>query len=217
MDEDRPETPGLFAAQTSPGGFETAEGVAAPTFAEITISATARSDPASAIGHLDRQEAVARSLEFTLFYESDMPALVAFLSVHGARLDEAAEVAQVAMAQAWWQWDSIDHPRAWVRVVAPRIWWKRIDGERRESPCAEVPERSCLLSQQESDEVEARHTLIALLRPMPMRQRQILAWTYDGYAPAEIAELLKLSPEAVRANLYKARQALKRTAGRETP
>jgi DNA-directed RNA polymerase specialized sigma24 family protein len=45
---------------------------------------------------------------------------------------------------------------------------------------------------------------------LPPRQRQVLAWHYDGYSNIEIAKILGLTDKAVAANLYQARQALKR-------
>ncbi|TDD11170.1 hypothetical protein E1294_45525 [Nonomuraea diastatica] len=44
---------------------------------------------------------------------------------------------------------------------------------------------------------------------LPPVQREIMAWTIDGYTPAEIAELLDKSPPAVRVNLFKARATLR--------
>ena len=52
-------------------------------------------------------------------------------------------------------------------------------------------------------------SVLALLRRLPPRQRQIMAWVYDGYTPKEIADLLGMEPNAVRASLHKAREALK--------
>jgi DNA-directed RNA polymerase specialized sigma24 family protein len=46
------------------------------------------------------------------------------------------------------------------------------------------------------------------MRLLPPRQRQVLAWTFDGFKPSEIAAELGLKPEVVRANLKKARHAI---------
>ena len=55
--------------------------------------------------------------------------------------------------------------------------------------------------------------VIAVLRALPPRQRQVLALTIDGWSPAEISELLGIGPAAVRSNLMKAR----RSAGEHPP
>jgi RNA polymerase sigma-70 factor (ECF subfamily) len=59
------------------------------------------------------------------------------------------------------------------------------------------------------DAFEQRHTVMRLLDLLPARQRQVMAWTYDGATPAEIADSLKISSDAVRSNLRKARIALR--------
>ncbi|MBT2225658.1 hypothetical protein KLK06_07315 [Nonomuraea sp. NEAU-A123] len=46
-----------------------------------------------------------------------------------------------------------------------------------------------------------------MLRGLPHRQRQVLAWTFSGYTPAEIADQLGMTPNAVSASLKKARRA----------
>ena len=40
------------------------------------------------------------------------------------------------------------------------------------------------------------------------RQRQVLAWSLDGFSPKEIAEHLQMTPEAVRSSLSLARHAV---------
>jgi RNA polymerase sigma-70 factor (ECF subfamily) len=54
-----------------------------------------------------------------------------------------------------------------------------------------------------------------MIEQLPPRQRQVLAWTYDGATPTEIAEALQISPDAVRANLHKARAAMRRILGED--
>jgi RNA polymerase sigma factor (sigma-70 family) len=55
---------------------------------------------------------------------------------------------------------------------------------------------------------EEHHEILRLLNMLPPRQRQVVAWTFDGYSPAEIANELRITPEAVRASLFKARRTL---------
>ena len=52
--------------------------------------------------------------------------------------------------------------------------------------------------------------VLEALRLLPYRQRQVMAWAYDGYTPAEIATFLNLDSGTVRASLHKARETLKR-------
>ena len=57
--------------------------------------------------------------------------------------------------------------------------------------------------------------VLEVLRLLPYRQRQVLAWVYDGYTPAEIATILNLDSGTVRASLHKARETLKPYLTRE--
>jgi RNA polymerase sigma factor (sigma-70 family) len=152
----------------------------------------------------------ARDLEFTMFYTGDMPNLVGFLIVQGARPGVAADLAQDTMTEAYRRWDTIDAPRAWVRTVASRKWWRHAEHAQGEIPQNELPETRALLSAEESVEIENRHTFLAMVRRLPLNQRQVMAWTYDGYQPTEIAALLGKDPATVRATLRDARAALKK-------
>ncbi|MET9444407.1 sigma factor-like helix-turn-helix DNA-binding protein [Streptomyces sp. NPDC006610] len=77
-----------------------------------------------------------------------------------------------------------------------------------EEPVDEVPEPTSLLARPDAiAEWEATHDVLPVLRSLPPRQRQILAWTLAGFTPTDIAELLGLRAETVRANLMKARRS----------
>ncbi|MEU4344397.1 sigma factor-like helix-turn-helix DNA-binding protein [Nocardia sp. NPDC023852] len=56
---------------------------------------------------------------------------------------------------------------------------------------------------------EQRHDILRVLRELPPRQRQVMAWTLADYTPTEIASILPpLTPEAVRSSLRRARRNL---------
>lgn len=150
-------------------------------------------------------------LAFPDFYRSGIPGLVAFVMWLGAGAEEAADIAQETMTRAWQNWKGIRHPRAWVRIVASREYSRRIVACHDELT-AEIPSR-LLGPGMAADEAamlgpeQAR--ILEILRLLPDRQRQVMAWTYDGYTPAEIATFLGLDSGVVRASLHKARAALK--------
>jgi RNA polymerase sigma-70 factor (ECF subfamily) len=156
----------------------------------------------------------ARDLEFALFYQGEMPKLVGFLIVHGTHPCLAADLAQDTMTEAYRAWDSIDAPRAWIRKVASRKWWRELD--RVEVSQEQPPEPDSLLSADEADEIENRHAFLGMLRDLPLEQRQVMAWTYDGYQPTEIAALLGKNPATVRSTLRTARAALQHRYGPRT-
>ena len=145
---------------------------------------------------------------FSAFYRRFVPSLVAFLVWQGGRLPEAADITQETMIKAYQRWSEIRHPESWARRVASRELVRRTASVE-EDLVDDPPEHSSLLPTLTSMEAwEQRHEVLRLLDRLPPRQRQVLAWTLDGYTPTEIADELKITPEAVRANLMKARRAL---------
>jgi RNA polymerase sigma-70 factor (ECF subfamily) len=163
--------------------------------------------PAAAESTLDK---AARDTEFAVFYTQDFTRLVGFLIVQGAG-HLAADIAQEAMTEAYRQWDLLDRPSAWVRLVAQRNWWKRNRRDRVEIPHDDLPEPSGLLSSAEYEQIESRHTFLALVAELTDLQRQVLSWYYDGYQPVEIAVVLGRKPVTVRSALREARGRVQAT------
>jgi RNA polymerase sigma factor (sigma-70 family) len=151
-----------------------------------------------------------RRMEFARFYRSEVSRLVGFIVKIGANEHEAAEAAQAAFTQAWVAWESIHtNPRAWVRTVAMREFYRQIP--RREFPSASVPDRPVLLSADAVVEASERTKAAReLLAELPTTQRHVIAWTADGFSVAEIAKETGRSEAAVRKNLQRARDTLKR-------
>jgi RNA polymerase sigma-70 factor (ECF subfamily) len=150
----------------------------------------------------------AQDAVFSEFYRNFVPTLVGFLLWQGVPLREAADIAQETMILAYRRWNTIHTPQAWARRVASQMWARRI-ASTVEDLFPDVPEqRSPLLAIGDAEAWEQRHDILRLLSQLPPRQRQVLAWSMDGYTPAEIAEELKMTPEAVRSSLFKARRTL---------
>lgn len=146
---------------------------------------------------------------FSAFYRRFVPTLVGFLMWQGARLPDAADLAQAAMSEAYRYWSTIREPEAWVRRVASRALARHIARVEPEDPVGEIPEHSSLLRPlTDVTAWEQEHEVLRLLDLLPLRQRQVMAWTLEGYTPAEIAAELKITPEAVRSGLKRARSAL---------
>jgi RNA polymerase sigma-70 factor (ECF subfamily) len=144
--------------------------------------------------------------EFSGFYRENLRPLVGFLVNHGASMQVAADIAQETMTDAYRRWTDISHPKAWVHKAASRALVRRVASV--EVPVEDVPEPTSLLPHPDAiAEWEARHDALILLRSLPPRQRQIMAWTLAGFTPSDIADHLDLPAETVRANLKKARRA----------
>jgi RNA polymerase sigma-70 factor (ECF subfamily) len=149
--------------------------------------------------------------EFSEFYRQDMPKLIAFAMRLGADISEARDVAQQAFVNAYPKWPTIRHRGAYLRTAASRELARRSSNNRRETPVAELPE-SVETSGPSIEKVELDDEAIGVVRAingLPGRQREVMAWVLDGYAPAEIAQILGITPGTVRGSLLKARRELK--------
>ena len=135
---------------------------------------------------------------------------MAFLRWHGAPLPDAADCVQDTLAECYRKWTTIDQPYPWSRAVALRRYAQHV-ATMREQPTDTPDAAGCPMLTPDTDmeALEHRHTILALLDTLPMRQRQVLAWTYDGATPAEIAHELQISAENVRSHLRHARSALR--------
>ncbi|MEW2570174.1 sigma-70 family RNA polymerase sigma factor [Streptomyces sp. NPDC047070] len=144
--------------------------------------------------------------EFSAFYLAAIRPLTGFLINHGAGVQAAADIAQEVMADVYRNWERISHPRAWVHTGASRMLVRKVASV--EEPVDEVPEPTSLVPRPDAiAEWEAQHDALPLLRSLPVKQRQVLAWTLAGFTPTDIADHLGQPAENVRANLKKARRA----------
>jgi RNA polymerase sigma factor (sigma-70 family) len=168
---------------------------------------TAASSPAPSAGPDLPPDPAAHDAEFAAFYRGFLPRLVAFLRWQGVPLVEAVDIAQETMTRAYQRWTMIEYPQAWARRVASRMWARRL-ADTVEDLVAEVTEQPSLLTVTDITAWEQRHDVLRLLDRLPPRQRQVLAWTLDGYTPTEIGTELNMTAEAVRASLAKARRTL---------
>lgn len=152
----------------------------------------------------------ARDAEFSEFYRAEVSRVMGFVMKIGATEHEAAEATQAAFTHALANWRSIhSNRRAWVRTVAIRQFYRQIPV--REFPSATVPEPPTMLSPETIVETSERtKTAHELLAGLPPTQRHTMAWTADGFSAAEIAGFTGKTEAAVRKNLQRARDTLKR-------
>jgi RNA polymerase sigma-70 factor (ECF subfamily) len=145
-------------------------------------------------------------MSFEQTYRREMAALIRFIRRYGADPYAAADAAHDAFAAAYPQWDAIEDPRAWLRVVAARLYYrKRLCPE---TPVEDPPDRPVIYEDNVEIGEQGRRVFDALAS-LSERQRQVMAWHLDGYAHTEIAEHLGCTVAAVRQNFHRARQALK--------
>jgi len=152
--------------------------------------------------------------EFSAFYKQSVPRLVAFLRWQGASLSDAADCVQEAMAQAYRQWSTIHDPHAWCRQVVSRLYVQRLASLVEPVTDPGTAGSSLFARDADWDGLEKRHRVSFLLEQLPARQRQVMAWTYDGSTPTEIAKVLKTTPGAVIDGLNKIPATLKILLGK---
>jgi RNA polymerase sigma-70 factor (ECF subfamily) len=153
--------------------------------------------------------------EIGAFYEREMPSLVLFVAVStGLDIHSAADVAQTAFEKALHKWPTLRNPRAWLHRVAWHEALARAEAVRREVPVDVVPDRPDQMSAALAVELRAeQREVIAHLRALAPKQRQVMSWTLAGFDDAEIAGALGLSTDAVKQSRYYARRNLAKRLG----
>ncbi len=151
--------------------------------------------------------------EFSKFYIENVPRLVAFLVCKGVSWIDAADCVQETLIDARPPvLATLEYPYAWCRRVAYR---KACDlaQRRREAPVAdpELAGSPLVAPGIDVENFESNHECLRwLARLGGGKQREVLAWTYDGATPAEIAAELGMNPATVRSTLRNARVTLRR-------
>ncbi|MBC9006157.1 RNA polymerase sigma factor [Micromonospora aurantiaca (nom. illeg.)] len=186
----------------------------------LKVAAATRQEPPAPAGQMAAATTEHQTADhgFAEFFAAEFPSLVSFLLLQGASLEEAEDAVQEAMLLTLPHWNTINSPRAYVRVAAMR----RLQRQRqmlrnRARPFAEVPEPSQMRNPHEIEAASEKQHVLAVLGRLPQRQRQVIALTIDGYSPAEIAEMLHVDPVSVRSSLRHARQSLRTALHVEEP
>lgn len=142
------------------------------------------------------------------FFRAEFVPLVAFLCKAGLAPALARDVAAEALLQAAelhaaGAWPPAGGPRAWVRLVATRVADEQawLDDDH---PGEDDDKLTAL--------VEQNARVIEVLATLPDTQRTVLAWSLDGFTPADVAAALRMPPATVRSNLRHARDRLRRRA-----
>lgn len=147
------------------------------------------------------------------FYEEVVPALVAMLQILGASRDDAAECVQETMIKALPpRWYELTNRRAWCRKVATNTFYRLVRRRRREFLCDDVTRLGVPLFAEGDHcrDIEEADAVRRLLKTLPGRCREVLAWHIGGAGYAEIAQELGISESTVRTHVARGRLALER-------
>jgi len=152
------------------------------------------------------------SAGFEDWYRREFPGLLLFARRMGAGWQESFDLAQEACAKAYPRWAEIDEPRAYLRVAIRNGYFllqrwatEELLGE---ADLLAAPVEGGLRQVEFHDQ---EVVIMAAIRRLPPQQREVMAWTVDGYRPAEIATMLDKPAGTIRVNLHHARAALKRS------
>jgi RNA polymerase sigma-70 factor (sigma-E family) len=154
---------------------------------------------------------------FDEFYRATWHRVITFLYASGGDLAEAQDIAQESYARAWQRWSTVsryDDPEAWIRTVGYRMTidrWRtvrnRVKAYRRHGEALPV-----------APPTEDVVALVAALRDLPPRQRQVLVLHHLlDLTVVEVAEQVGTSPSTVKALLVRGRTALAKKLGTRCP
>ncbi len=144
--------------------------------------------------------------EFADFYSDNKDRCLRAAVVGGMRPSEAEEAVAEAFARAWSSWRTVRDlrsPAAWVvrtAINANISWWRR---SRREVVAELPPDRP-------TAELEGSTDLVAAVRRLPPRQREVVVLRYLlDLDTASTADWLGIAPGTVTAHLHHALHALR--------
>lgn len=143
--------------------------------------------------------------EFAQLFKESLHRLIGFLITAGARRVDAEDATQMAFIELANVWHSVEHPRAWLRKVAFRMWTKVLSKSRVDDLVSETPDG---IEPEEADEIVDQSQVVQILRQLPPLQQAVMAFEYDGCSPSEAAEAMGMPTVNVRQNLHRARANL---------
>jgi RNA polymerase sigma-70 factor (ECF subfamily) len=160
------------------------------------------------------------NVEFNAFYHAERRPLVRFVMLLGADPDTAEDIVQTAFTRAFPAWHTIRFPQAWLRKVAQSEYFGHCRAAARQTSLDAAPgraDRAAGVSTAMALEQQAatRQFLATAIAGLPPKQRQVMAWHWDGFSDAEIAGELGDSEAAVRKNRNRAMRNLRRALADE--
>jgi RNA polymerase sigma-70 factor (ECF subfamily) len=131
------------------------------------------------------------------------------------RADLAEDLTQETLLRAWRNRRKLRDERAarvWVLRIANNLWMDHLRRQKFRAQTLDTePPCPCSLPTDVSDEREAVALALAAMAELPPRQRQVMYLaTCEDLSHAEVADVLGIPLDAVKANLSLARKELRR-------
>ncbi|MGV9277716.1 RNA polymerase sigma factor [Streptomyces griseosporeus] len=152
--------------------------------------------------------------DFDAFYVTEKSHAIAFLIHLGATPWEADDLAHQALTKLLPdKWATIEFPRAYLRKVTSRAYWKQHQRNREDvtDTLPDLPGGVCPVTEVELS--QQTNAILEAVQQLPAVQRTVMAFVLNDADTAEIADALKMSRDAVRANVHRARRQLKVALG----
>jgi RNA polymerase sigma-70 factor, ECF subfamily len=153
--------------------------------------------------------------------------LVSYLCKRGCRPEDAEELAQETLLRGWAALGSFRRevvPEAWLFAIAKNVlsnWHRSGRTKKRDglvTPIDQLAELGILVDGSDGpldvtlSEEAVRRVRSAVATLPPKRRRCVTLWL-DGESYGDIAVLLRISPETVKAHMFHAREQLRRELG----
>lgn len=172
----------------------------------VDNQAIARTEPSPRTG-----QPAAPPAGFVAFFRAEYRKLMATAMSVGATFEEADEAAAAAMEEVLRRWDQIDAPLAYGKRAVLSSFFK--EKERGLDRIRQRLQQGCEARRDGAADAglsvwEDGQWVMQILSSLPPAQREVLALVVDGFTPAEIAQLLGKTADAVRQNLCAARARL---------
>lgn len=150
--------------------------------------------------------------------------LVSFLCKKGCRPEDAEELAQETLLRGWAALDGFRRetvPEAWLFAIAKNVLsnWRRSGRAKKRdgvvTPIEHLAELGILVDAAGGPLVdtlseEAVRRVRAAVEQLPPKRRRCVTLFLDGESYGEIAVLMRVSPETVKAHMFHAREQLRR-------
>jgi RNA polymerase sigma factor (sigma-70 family) len=152
------------------------------------------------------------TVEYGLAYQAEKPGLMRYLLHCGVSYQIAEDIAQRALEELYRKWGTVDKPRPWLRKVAMRMLARSrgpdecsLEGH---DPPSTIPNTATIV-----ESTFDKDAVLSVIRGLPPKEKQVFALHFDKFETSEIADILQMTPAAVRQNLARARKKLKQLLG----
>jgi RNA polymerase sigma factor (sigma-70 family) len=148
---------------------------------------------------------------FEPFYRENFRVLMKQALYAGADKAEAEEAAAATMAEVLAGWTRLTNPLAWAgrAVVSNFIKSKKRDQERIHRQKRDYTSTRARRGDEDIETYGEVQWVDGLLGQLSAEQREVMELVVAGYPPIEIADMISISPDAVRQRLMGVRKRLK--------